>query len=87
MILCGYYEQPSVSTNFANSTHMSPANTKILNEFDEIKMRNTFNDDLEKLFHAESYEEEIKDDVYLSFKNNLRFENKKETMFPFKDYS
>ena len=77
-VVCGYYEQPFVSANFVNSAHMLRTNTELLNKFEEIKTENTFNDDLKKLFHAENYEEEINDDVYLSFKKNLRFDNKKE---------
>ena len=80
----------SVSTNFVNSAHMLRTNTELLNKFEEIKSENTFNDYLEKLFHAENYGEEINDDVYLSFKKNLRFDNKKERFekrLPFKDYS
>ena len=60
---------------------MLRTNTELLNKFEEIKTENTFNDDLKKLFHAENYEEEINDDVYLSFKKNLRFDNKKERLF------
>ena len=89
-ILCGYYEQPSVTTNFVNSAHMLRTDTELLNKFEEVKSENTFTDDLKKLFHAQNYEREINDDVYLSFKKNLRFDNKKErykTRFPFKDYS
>ena len=44
-----------VSTNFAN--HMLRTNTELLNNFEEIKSKNTFNDDLKKLFHAKSYAE------------------------------
>ena len=69
---------------------MLRTNTELLNKFEEIKSENTFNDDLKKLFHAENYAEEINDDVYLSFKKNLRFDNTKEryeTRLPFKDYS
>ena len=83
--MVGFYV---VSTNFAN--HMLRTNTELLNNFEEIKSKNTFNDDLKKLFHAKNYAEEINDDVYLSFKKNLRFDNKKEryeTRLPFKDYS
>ena len=69
--MCGYYEQPSVSTNFVNSAHMLRTNTELLNKFEEIKTENTFNGDLKRLFHAENYEEEINDDVYLLFKKNL----------------
>ena len=53
-------------------------NTEFLNKFEEIKTENTFKDDLKKLFHAENCEEKINDDVCLSFKKNLRFDNKKE---------
>ena len=45
---------------------------------------------MKKLFHAENYEEEINDEIYLSFKKNLRFDNKKEgyeARLPFRDYS
>ena len=56
---------PSVSTNFVNSAHMLRTNTELLSKLEEIKSENTFNDDLKKLFHAENYEEEINDDVYL----------------------
>ena len=69
--MCDYYEQPSVSTNFVNSAHMLRTNTELLNKFEEIKTENTFNGDLKRLFHAENYEEEINDDVYLLFKKNL----------------
>ena len=58
-------------------------------ELSNIKAENTFNNDLKKLFHAENYEVEINDEVYLSFRNNLRFDNKKErydTKLPLKDY-
>ena len=59
-IVCGYYnKQPSVSTNFVNSAHMLCTNTELLNKFVEIKLENTFNDDLKKHFHAENYKEEI----------------------------
>ena len=64
-IVCGYYEQPYVSTNFVNSAHMLRTNTELLNKFEEIKSENTFNDDLKKLFHAENYVEEINDDVFI----------------------
>ena len=65
-------------------------NTELLNKFEEIKTENVFNNDLKKLFNTENYEEEINDDVYLSFKRNLHFDNKKgryEIRLPFKDYS
>ena len=52
-------------------------NTELLNKFEEIKTENVFNNDLKKLFNTENYEEEINDDVYLSFKRNLHFDNKK----------
>ena len=45
---------------------------------------------MKKLFHEENCEEETNDDVYLSFKKNLCFDNKKEryeTKFSFKEYS
>ena len=44
---------------------------------------------MKKLFHAENYEEKINDDVYLSFKINLRFDNNKEMRgkASFKHYS
>ena len=59
-IVCGYYnKQTSVSTNFVNSAHMLCTNTELLNKFVEIKLENTFNDDLKKHFHAENYKEEI----------------------------
>ena len=32
-ILCGYYEQASVSTNFVNSVQMLPTNTELLNKY------------------------------------------------------
>ena len=32
-IMCGYYEQASVSTNFVNSVHMLRRNTELLNKF------------------------------------------------------
>ena len=87
-IVCGSYEQPSASATFVNSVHMLPTNTELLNKFGEIKTENTFNDDFKKHFHEENYKEEINDDVYLSFKNNLRFDNKKERYKRlFKDYS
>ena len=65
-------------------------NTELLNKFEEIKTENVFNNDLKKLFNTENYEEEINDDVYLSFKRNLHFDNKKERYeirLPFKDCS
>ena len=68
---------------------MLRANTELLDKFEKIKTENTFNDDLKKPFHAENYEEQINEDVYLSFKKNLRFDNKKEryeTRLLFKDY-
>ena len=40
-------------------------NTELLNKFEEIETENAFNNYLKKLFNAESYEEEINDDVYL----------------------
>ena len=89
-IVCGYYEQTSVSTNFVNSAHMLRTNTELLNKFDDIKTENTFNDDLKNLFPVETYEQETHEGVYLSFKKNLRFDNKKEryeTKLPFKNYS
>ena len=49
-IVCGYYEQPYVSTNFVNSAHMLRTNTELLNKFEEIKSENTFNDDLKNFF-------------------------------------
>ena len=57
LAVCGYYEQPS--------EHMLRTNTELLSKLEEIKSKNAFNDDLKKLFHAENYEEEINDDVYL----------------------
>ena len=63
---------------------MLRANTELLDKFEKIKTENTFNDDLKKPFHEENYEEQINDDVYLSF-----FDNKKEryeTRHLFKDY-
>ena len=68
---------------------MLRTNTKLLIKFEEIKTENSFNDVL-KLFHEENCEEETNDDVYLSFKKNLCFDNKKEryeTKFSFKEYS
>ena len=53
-IVCGYYNKPSVSANFVNSAHMLCTNTELLNKFVEIKLENTFNDDLKKHFHAEN---------------------------------
>ena len=52
-IVCGCYEQPYVSTNFVN--HMLRTNNELLKNFEEIKSKNTFNDDLKKLFHTENY--------------------------------
>ena len=66
---------------------MLRANTEVLNDYD-FKQKNIFIH-FKKLFNLENHgSNDVIDDVYFSFKNELKFNgNRYETNLPFKEHS